>query len=135
MKRSIALHNDTRELPRLMTFVEKVCSDCGYQDVMSMQLALEEVVVNVMQYAYAPDTVCAIEVHAELKGDELLFVVEDEGRPFNPTKVPDIDTGLSAEERSIGGLGIFIVRQTMDNVRYSRRNNHNILTLTKIIKR
>lgn len=118
-----------------MTFVEKVCSDCGYQDVMSMQLALEEVVVNVMQYAYAPDTVGAIEVHAELKGEELLFVVEDEGRPFNPTKVPDIDTGLSAEERSIGGLGIFIVRQTMDDVRYSRRNNHNILTLTKIIKR
>lgn len=135
MKRNIVLHNDTRELPRLMSFVEEVCNELHISDVMPLQLALEEVVANVIYYAYAPGTVGDIWISAEHKCDRVAFIVEDEGFEFNPTKVPDADTSLSAEERSIGGLGIFIVRQTMDIVRYSRRGNRNRLRLTKIINR
>ncbi|MBR3827335.1 MAG: ATP-binding protein [Alistipes sp.] len=135
MNRSIVLHNDTKELPRLMSFVERVCHDLDIGDVMPLQLALEEVVVNVMHYAYASGTTGDIWVSVEHKSDRVVFIVEDEGIAFNPTKAPDVDTSLSAEERSIGGLGIFIVRQTMDIVRYSRRGERNRLRLTKIINR
>lgn len=135
MSRYLLLHNDTRELPRLMSFVEALCREWGVEEeLMSLQLAMEESVVNIMHYAFTPDADGVIEVRAERVGDCLTFYIEDCGVAFDPTAVPDADVKLSAEEREIGGLGIYIVRQIMDEVEYRRCDERNILRLTKIIK-
>ena len=68
---------------------------------------------------------------ANSDGQVLVFTITDQGKAFDPTQVKEADITLSAEERAIGGLGIFIVNQIMDNVSYRRENGQNILMLTK----
>lgn len=137
MSRSLIIDNDTRELQRLVDFVEALCRELSLdrECAMSLQLALEEAVVNVMQYAYAPGTKGEITIRVEHEASKLLFCIEDGGLPFDPTEVADADVSLPADQREIGGLGIYIVRQIMDKVEYSRRGQRNILRLTKTIKR
>jgi anti-sigma regulatory factor (Ser/Thr protein kinase) len=97
---------------------------------MSINLALEEAVTNVMLYAY-PDGKGKVLIEAE-KNDKLItFIISDNGIPFDPTSSPEADITLSAEERSIGGLGIHLVRQIMDHISYERKDDTNILTLVK----
>lgn len=131
------LHNDTRELQRLVDFVEALCCELelDHTDSMSLQLALEEAVVNIMQYAFAPGTTGEITISVEHDAGELLFSLEDGGLPFDPTEVADANVSLPADQREVGGLGIYIVRQIMDKVEYSRCGERNILRLTKTINR
>lgn len=98
---------------------------------MSFNLALEEAVVNVMTYAYAPDAQGELTLEAIADQRVLTFILTDMGVPFDPTAKEDADTTLGVEERPIGGLGIFLVRQLMDTVDYQRADGRNILTLTK----
>ena len=70
---------------------------------------------------------------AKMSENNLIFVLTDSGKEFDPTKVPSADITLSAEEREIGGLGIFITKKTMDSVTYAYENGKNILTMTKKI--
>lgn len=137
MRRSLLLHNDTRELPLLVEFIDGICRELGIarRESMSLQLAMEEAVVNIMQYAFKPDAQGNIEVYVECDADRLVFRLEDGGVAFDPTDVADADVSLSASEREIGGLGIYIIRQIMDRVEYCRTNDRNILRLTKFIKR
>jgi sigma-B regulation protein RsbU (phosphoserine phosphatase) len=65
------------------------------------------------------------------RDDAIDFEVSDSGKPFDPTAVPEVDITLGAEERKIGGLGIHLARKIMDVISYERKNNKNILTLTK----
>jgi len=101
---------------------------------MQMNLALEEAVVNVMNYAYPKGTKGDVDIRALCDGAQMKFVLIDSGTPFDPTKHQTPDVQLSADERAIGGLGIFLVTQIMDNVSYERRNEKNILTLCKNLK-
>lgn len=135
MMSKIILHNDTAELPRLMSFIETIGDEFGiaYELIMQLQLALEEAVVNVMLYAYPSYTKGDIEVKAEYDNGKLTFYIEDKGLAFNPTLAPEVDTNLSAEDREIGGLGIHILRNIMDEMEYHRHDERNILRLTKII--
>lgn len=137
MSRSLTLHNDTRELQRLVDFVEALCCELelDHTDSMSLQLALEEAVVNIMQYAFAPGTTGEITISVEHDAGRLLFSLEDSGLPFDPTEVADANVSLPADQREVGGLGIYIVRQIMDKVEYSRCGERNILRLTKTINR
>ena len=98
---------------------------------MSLNLALEEVVSNVILYAYPEGTNGTVQIVANSDGQVLVFTITDQGKAFDPTQVKEADITLSAEERAIGGLGIFIVNQIMDNVSYRRENGQNILMLTK----
>jgi len=98
---------------------------------MPINLALEEAVSNVMLYAY-PGTSGKVLVECD-KSDKLVFTITDSGIPFDPTQQEDPDVTQSAEDRPIGGLGIFLVRQIMDDIRYERKDDKNILTLTKHI--
>ena len=100
---------------------------------MSLNLALEEAVVNVMNYAYPKGTVGTVTIDAEASDERLKFVITDTGQPFDPTAQADADVTLSIEERPIGGLGIFLVRQIMDTVAYQRLNGVNQLTLLKMM--
>jgi sigma-B regulation protein RsbU (phosphoserine phosphatase) len=98
---------------------------------MKMNLALEEAVVNVIDYAYPEGTQGDINIEAKANDLRLKFIITDSGTPFDPTAQKEMDTTLSAEERPIGGLGIHLVRQIMDSINYERVNDKNVLTLRK----
>ena len=132
---AIVMRNDIQQIPTLAEWVDSL----KVPDALNMpiNLALEEAVTNVMMYAYPGRNdgkvfVEYTEVEDEA-GKRLVFTISDSGIPFDPTKKEEVDTTLSAEERSIGGLGIHLVRQLMDEVRYARNEDKNILTLVKHI--
>jgi len=133
LQRSIVLSNDVDDVPHLAAFVDEVCEAVGFDmsTTMSINLALEEAVVNVMNYAYPQGTKGDVNVEAEANDKRLKFVITDSGTPFDPTAKAEVDTTLSAEERPIGGLGIHLVRQIMDSINYERIDGKNILTLRK----
>ena len=132
-QRSITLPNDVSEVPRLAEFVDSVCEamDFDMGTTMQLNLAIEEAVVNVMNYAYPSGTKGDVTIEAQANEKRLKFVITDQGMPFDPTAKKEVDTTLSAEERSIGGLGIHLVRQIMDSINYERVGGTNVLTLRK----
>jgi sigma-B regulation protein RsbU (phosphoserine phosphatase) len=135
MQHSITLTNDIQQVPQLADFVDMVCEEVGMDMAIAIQmnLAMEEAVVNVMDYAYPAGTVGDVTIEAESDDDQLQFTIIDNGTPFDPTAKEEVDTTLSAEERPIGGLGIHLVRQLMDSINYERIDEKNILTLRKKI--
>ena len=135
MWKTIVLPNDTQEVPRLNAFVEEVCQTVGFDDMVTMEikLAVEEAVVNVMTYAYAPGQSGDVTVEAASNNVRMKFTIIDSGKPFDPTVQAEVDTTLSAKQRNIGGLGIHIIRQNMDSINYERIDGHNVLTLRKKI--
>jgi sigma-B regulation protein RsbU (phosphoserine phosphatase) len=135
MRKSIVLPNNVQEVPRLTAFVQEVCETVGFNDSQNMQIqiAIEEAVVNVMNYAYPPGQYGDVTIEAASNDVQLKFTIIDTGKPFDPTVQPEADTTLPANERRIGGLGIHIVRQIMDSINYERIDNLNVLTLRKEI--
>lgn len=135
MKKQIILENRIDELVRLSAFIDALGEEWSIAPdvVFNLQLALEECATNVIMYAYPPEEKQTLLVTAELVEHDLVLTIEDGGLPFDPTQVAEADTTLSAEERPIGGLGIFLVRQLMDTVAYQRVEGKNRLTLMKRI--
>lgn len=100
---------------------------------MNINLVLEEVVSNVIFYAYDDTLKHEINIDLSLQNNLLTIVITDDGKPFDPTsnQLPDIN--LKVEERPVGGLGIFLISKIMTEVYYERKENLNILTLKKTI--
>jgi sigma-B regulation protein RsbU (phosphoserine phosphatase) len=134
--RTLTLTNDLKDVPRLATFVEEICEALSFDDMVTMQmnLAIEEAVVNVMDYAYPEGVKGYVDIEAWADEQWLTFVITDSGKPFDPTTKGEVDITLSAEERDIGGLGIYLVRQIMDSIGYEYKDGHNVLTLKKKVK-
>ena len=131
--RRLVLPNDIETIPQLNEFIDSVAEEVGLEMslTMSLNLALEEAVVNVMEYAYPEGQKGNVEIEVTADQEWMTFVIADTGIAFDPTMKEDADTTLSAEERPIGGLGIFLVRQLMDVIDYKREGNKNVLTLQK----
>ena len=136
LKRSITLPNNVEDVPQLASFTDEVCEalELEMSLTMSINLALEEAVVNVMSYAYPAGTKGNVNIEAEADEEWLKFVISDNGVPFDPTEKEEVDTTLNAEERPIGGLGIHLVRQIMDSINYEFIDDKNVLTLKKKYK-
>ena len=134
--KNLTLPNDVQEVPKLAAFVDEICEAVGIDmsSAMKMNLAIEEAVVNVMNYAYPSGTKGEVRIEAKVHEGYVEFVISDDGKPFNPTEVKDADTTLSVEERDIGGLGIFLVKHYMDKVKYKYVDGQNVLTLRKNLK-
>ncbi len=133
MKKRLVLPNDIETIPQLNEFIDLVAEEVGLDMslTMSLNLAMEEAVVNVMDYAYPDGQKGNVEIEVTADQEWMTFVITDTGIAFDPTTKEDADTTLSAEERPIGGLGIFLVRQLMDDINYKRESNKNVLTLRK----
>ena len=131
--RHLLLHNDIRQIPQLAQFMETIAQEKNLDQslTMNLNLALEEAVTNVILYAYPEGADGLVDVEALLYEDSIDFVISDSGKPFDPTAAPEADVNLDVSERPIGGLGIYLVRHIMDDIRYERKHGKNVLTLTK----
>lgn len=136
MKKELELKNDVSQVPLLGEWVEVLGKEWGLpmSAVFQLNLALEEAVVNVMSYAYPGERDKPIWLVAVYDNDgsgisEITFTLKDNGIPFDPTEADEPDVTLSAEERNIGGLGIFLVQQMMSSVEYKRTDTQNVLTM------
>ena len=130
------LQNDLRQIRPLNDFIKEFLERFGVEKslVRRLQLAVEEVVTNVVSYAYSPGTTGDISVEAFANERRLKFIISDEGVAFDPTTVANADTSLAIEDRPIGGLGILLTRGLVDSVNYERLNGRNVLTLRKNIR-
>ena len=133
MEKSIILANDISEISKLAAFIDEVGEtfELAPDVVFNLNLVLEEAVVNVINYAYPKEEHQYIYLSAHLHDDSIVFVLTDTGKEFDPTLAPEADITLSADEREIGGLGIFLIRQIMNEVKYERIDGKNVLTLGK----
>ena len=133
----ITVPAETASLETVNTFIQEKLEaiDCPKRARMQMQLAVEEIFVNISSYAYHPE-IGQAEVGVDIDGDPATVTIRflDQGRPFNPLEKPDVDITLSAQDREIGGLGILLVKRIMDQVDYAYENGKNILTIKKEIK-
>lgn len=124
----------TGNIPQVTEFVERQleAANCPMKTQMQLNIAIDELLGNIARYAYHPGTgpvTVKLELTEEPRGVALTFI--DRGVPYDPLGNPDPDTSLSAEEREIGGLGIYMVKKIMDEIEYRHENGQNILTVKK----
>ena len=127
----LTLVNDLRQISLLTGFVDRVrvANNLAPTLAARINLALEEVVCNVILYAYPKGTAGTMDLDAVRDGNRLRFTLSDRGKAFDPTAAPQADLTSSPETRPIGGLGIHLVRSIMDSIRYQRQDGMNVLTM------
>ncbi len=128
MKR-LVLPATMKELGKMLAFVDACAAETGLDPTMSQRVALaaEEVIVNIIRYAY-PEGAGKIEIQCGKKNGEVALVFRDWGAPFNPLEAPEPDIHLPLEQRKIGGMGILLVKKMIPNLRYERKKGANRLT-------
>ena len=133
--RHLVLHNDLRQLPLLSAFIDEVAKEKGLDRSVadSLNLVLEEAVVNIINYAYPEGVDGTMEIDVSEKANLLTINLIDRGQVFDPTAREEVDITAGVEERPIGGLGIHLIRTIMDHVEYERKDGKNILTMNKRI--
>ena len=133
MRKELRIKNQISELERVNQFIEEIGEELGLsmELQMNLNLVMEEMVSNVIFYAYPEGADAEIELLAKSDGKELTFVLSDQGREFDPTMREEADPNVNPAEREIGGMGIFIVKNIMNQVTYQRLEGKNLLTMTK----
>lgn len=124
----------TENLDKVLTFVDGYLeqSDCSVKSQMQIDIAVEEIFVNIAHYAYKEGTGYArISVELSDSPAQITITFADAGFPYDPLAKKDPDITLTSSQRKIGGLGIYIVKKTMDDVAYQRINGENVFTITK----
>ena len=127
---------DCDQLAPVQQFVDGILDDlhCPDDTRVQIQIAVEELFVNIASYAYpSGEGEVVVQCWAEQTPSAVTIRFRDRGTPFDPLNKPDADITLSAEERKIGGLGIFMVKEFMDGVDYAYRDGENVLTIRKVI--
>lgn len=136
MKKNLRLPAVTENLEQVLEFTEYYLTKagCAMKTLMQFQIAVEEIFVNIAHYAYeneVGDVMIKFQSVGKPPCVSITFV--DRGKPYNPMEREDPDITLSSEERQIGGLGIYMVKKSMDSMTYEYRRKRNILTITKTI--
>jgi serine/threonine-protein kinase RsbW len=133
VKASADFVSDRVELTRLEPFTADFAGAAGLsdKDLFAMQIVVEELVTNVIDYGEVPAGEQAARVELETGGGVLTIVITDRGRAYNPLLREEPDMTLPAEKRPIGGLGVHFCKKLTDTQHYTRVDGHNVLTLTK----
>lgn len=134
-KQTLELQNKLEELQTISIFLEELFEswNLGAASLMSINLVLEEAFTNIVNYAYEDTLAHNIIMSFEYKNSVLTIEITDDGKAYDPTSLAEPDINIPAEERKIGGLGIFLMRRIMDEVTYRYQEKKNILTLKKNI--
>lgn len=128
---SILLNASVGKFPNLIAWLENLCEQLNMPQAskVKLQIAVEEIFVNISTYAYPPKIGKVEIIFKKIKNNQVEMHFIDTGTPYNPLDVPNPDITLSAEERPIGGLGIFMVKKSVDFIDYKFKNGKNILTI------
>ena len=131
--RGISLVNDVKEIPALAIFVGSICEDMEFDELTAarVRLAVEEAVVNVMNYAFPKGVRSTILLEVNADDETVSFELRDDGAPFDPTAKKEVDVDSLIKNNVIGGLGIHLMRQYMDTIVYERKDGQNVLTMKK----
>ncbi len=132
--KTLTVDATTENLSAVNEFIDGFleANDCPMKAQMQIDLAVEEIYVNIANYAYGEGTGKA-EISVDNNGGEITITFKDSGVPYNPLEKADPDIMLSADEREVGGLGIFLTKKNMDTVTYEYADGQNVLTMTKKI--
>jgi serine/threonine-protein kinase RsbW len=135
IRKEIKVKNQVNELEHVLQFIEEIGDELGIdmELVMNLKLVMEEMVTNVIFYAYPKGTEGTIELSVDGDEKELTFLLSDQGQEFDPTLKTDPDLDVNPAERRLGDMGIFIVKNIMDSVTYQRLEGKNLLTMKKNI--
>lgn len=134
--KELTLRAETKNLNQVLDFVNTFLEEknCPMNTVFELDIAVEELFVNIAHYAYAPEKGDAtIRIFSEEENVIITFI--DSGIPYNPWARKDPDTTLSLEERQIGGLGVYMVKNSMDEIDYEYRDKKNVVTIKKDISK
>lgn len=136
MKQKIIINNKLDDINILSEKVEDLGEklNLGMQTIFAVNLSLDEILTNIISYAYQDGKNHEIEISFEILSEDLTITIIDDGIAFDPLQNPPPETDLDLDEREIGGLGIHFVKEKMDQVDYHRSENKNILTLKKNIR-
>lgn len=131
MEKEITLDAKVESIETLTAFVEDFLASSGgsSKSIMQISVALDEIVSNIVNYSGTKDYTVKVTLEQDSLVASVTFI--DNGIPYDPLKKEDPDTTLSAEDRKVGGLGIFLVKKTMDDMQYFREGDKNILILKK----
>ena len=129
----LSLVNDLREIGAAAAKIDAFCEAQGIssQIAYAVNLSIDEILTNTISYGYDDDAEHRIDLTFRVDGETLAVVIVDDGRPFDSSTEREPDVDASLEERALGGLGLFLVQQMMDDVAYRRTDDRNVITLRK----
>lgn len=135
MEQSITIRNHMSELSGVESFVEAYIEaiQAPFELGFNLNLILNELITNIVSYGYEDATEHLIDIHLHLIGDEVAVVVKDDGLPFDPLSASEPPLEQPLEERPLGGMGIFLVRQLASQVHYAREDGHNVLAMRLVV--
>lgn len=135
-KLTFRIKNDLSELGKVSRAVDEFnqAHRLPLKTANAVSLALDEIITNIISYGYEDQENHFIGIRISLQDEQVLIEVEDDGREFNPLTIPEADTESSIEERPIGGLGVHLVRNLMDELKYTYQNKKNCLLMKKKLK-
>ena len=134
--KELTVEAKTENIDVVNEFIEQILEplDCPMKALLQINVAIDELFGNIAYYAYAPDTgEATVQISVEEDPRTAVITFIDSGIPYNPLTAEDPDITLSAEQRKVGGLGIFLVKKTMDDMHYEYRDGKNILQIKKKI--
>ena len=135
--KEIVLEAEIGNIPKIIAFINEALDarNIGKLERHQIDIAVDEILSNIAHYAYNPD-VGEATVRVEVEEEPLSVIITfiDGGVPYDPLQAAEPDTTLSAEERALGGLGIFMVRKSMDEITYRYENGRNILSIRKTLR-
>ena len=131
MNKTFILKNDLIEIKRLTDILCKLCEENNICNkvLCDVTLALEEIFANIVNYAYEDNKEHLVKIHVKIQDNVLALEIKDDGKPFNPLEIPMTNTQAPFAERKIGGLGIHLVRNLIDELAYKQVKGKNVLTL------
>ena len=129
----LSLVNDLQEIGATAEKIDAFCEARGLspQIAYAVNLSIDEILTNTISYGYDDDAEHRIDLTLRAEGDTLVVVIVDDGRSFDSSLAQEPDVEATLEERALGGLGLFLVQQMMDDMTYQRRDDRNVITLTK----
>ena len=129
----LSLVNDLKEIGDAASRIDTFCEEHGLtpQIAYAVNLSIDEILTNTISYGYDDEEEHRIGLTLHLQGDSLVVEIVDDGRAFDSSLEREANIEATLEERAIGGLGLFLVQQMMDDVAYQRRDDFNVITLRK----
>jgi len=133
--KELLLKNRIDEVSQLLSLLEQIGEDFSISPaiIFDITLSLDELLTNIISYGYDDDSEHQIQIKISISDTNFLFEITDDGKEFNPLEKPDPDLTKDLEDMQIGGLGIYLIKNKIDEISYQRINEHNVLTLNKKI--